>query len=405
MADPVVTPTPDPLSRPIRVVVQQPALSHYRIPVFRELAKRPGIDLCVVYGDEKGITNVSPDGFRAEFVKLHDIRIGPGLVRWHPAQYRYCTPRHADVVVLSWSTRYLSLVPGLVRARWNDLGVVLWGHGYSKAEKQMRRRSRNALIAFADSVVLYNYTAAQAIIDSGASPPERVFVALNTLDLEPIRAVAASWRKNPEALARFRFENHLDAGPVVLFVSRLFESNRTDLLIRATPELLRHYPALSVVIVGDGPDAPRLKQLAEDLGVAKAVRFVGALYGEEAIAPWFLSADVFCYPTNVGLSLIHAMSYALPIVTGDRQEAQNPEIEALHDGINGLTFKDGDAASLAQSLLMVLRDPAQKRRLGEAAEETVTGDFTIEKMVDGLEAAIRVAAVRHGRYGPNPAVR
>lgn len=389
--------TPSIHERPIRVVIQQPALSHYRVAVFRELARRPGIDLKVVYGDERGITNAPPDGFEAEFVKLHDIRVGRAVVRWHPAQYRYATPKHADVVVLSWSTRYLTLLPALARARWNDLGIVLWGHGYSKSETALRQRSRNAMLGFADSVVLYNYSAAQAIIDAGSADPDRVFVALNTLDLDPIRAVADRWRADPDALAKFRFEKRLDAAPVVLFVSRLYPGNRTDLLIRAAPLLAARFPGLKIVIIGDGPDAPRLKELAASLGSDQAVVFVGPLFGEEQLAPWFLSADVFCYPTNIGLSIIHAMSYGLPVVTGDRQEAQNPEIEALRSGENGLVFRDGDPESLAEAVGMILSDPALRRRLGYAAVETVTGDFSMEKMVDGLEAAVRVAAVRHGR--------
>lgn len=396
MAPPPSTTQPSTPQRPIRVVIQQPALSHYRVPVFRELAKRPGIDLCVVYGDEQGITNATPDGFEARFVKLHDVRFGSSLVRWHPAQFRFSTPEHADVVVLSWSTRYLSLLPGLVRARWNDLGIVLWGHGYSKTETDLRKRSRNALVTFADSVLLYNYSAAQAMIDSGAADPKRLFVALNTIDLQPIREVASRWRADKHALARFRFQNNLDAGPVVLFVSRLYPANHTDLLIRAVPTLATRFPGLAVVIVGDGPDAARLRSMAEELGVQRTIRFVGAVYNETAVAPWFLSADLFCYPTNVGLSLIHAMSYGLPVITGDREGAQNPEIEALRNGVNGLVFKDGDPLALAEAASAILSDAAFRRRLGEAAVDTVTGDFTMDKMVDGLESAIRVAAVRHG---------
>ncbi|CAG1010781.1 GDP-mannose-dependent alpha-(1-6)-phosphatidylinositol monomannoside mannosyltransferase [Phycisphaerales bacterium] len=383
-------------SRPIRVVIQQPVLSHYRVPVFRELARRPGIDLKVVYGDEAGISNAKPDGFRAEFVKLHDIHVFGSLLRFHPAQYRYCTREQADVVVHSWSMRYATQLPGLMRARWNDLGVVLWGHGYSKADSRLRIWGRTTLLGFADSVLFYNYSAAQTLIDSGRLRPERAFVALNTLDLAPAREVAERWRAEPRKLARFRFENGLDSGPVVLFVSRLYEANRTDLLVRAVVPLARRFSNLKVVIIGDGPDAARLRRIASDLGVEGTVRFVGALYGEENIAPWFLSADVFCYPTNIGLSLIHAMSYGLPVVTGDRIGAHNPEIEAFRDGVNGLFFREKDVDSLSESLGAILSDPGLKRRLSEAALSTVTNDFTIEKMVDGMEAAIRCAAVNHG---------
>ena len=40
-------------TQPIRVVIQQPALPKYRVPVFRELAKRPDIDLTLYFGEKK----------------------------------------------------------------------------------------------------------------------------------------------------------------------------------------------------------------------------------------------------------------------------------------------------------------------------------------------------------------
>ncbi|MDX2132164.1 MAG: glycosyltransferase family 4 protein [Planctomycetota bacterium] len=388
-------PLPAPTTGTIRVVIQQPCLSHYRVPVFRELASRRGLDLLVLYGDEKGITNVAPEGFRAEFVKLHDMRVAGTLVRYHAAQFSHCRRECADVVVLSWSTRYASLVPGLARARWNDLGVVLWGHGYSKAETRIRRRLRTLLPGVTDSVLFYNYTAAQDLIDTNLIRPERVFVALNTIDLSPVQAAADVWRRDPARLARFRFEHGLGAGPVVLFVSRLFAENQTDVLVRAAPALASRFPGAKVVIVGDGPDAPRLRALAKDIGADDAVRFAGAVFGEENVAPWFLSADVFCYPANVGLSLIHALSYSLPVVTGDRLQSQNPEIEAFRDNVNGLLFRHAEPDSLVETLSLLLGDAALRRRLSEGALDTVTNDYSIPKMVDGMEAAIRYAAARH----------
>lgn len=382
---------------PTRVVLQQPCLTKYRIPIFRELARRPGIDLTVVYGDEAGITNAQPEGFKAEFVKLHDKSIGNLLIRYHAAQYAYCTRERADVVILSWSTRYLSLLPGLVRARWNGVGVVLWGHGYSKSETSLRRATRRRFAGLADSLLFYNNTAAQQFLDEGGAPLDRVFVALNTIDLTPVFDQADRWRADTAALAKFRARLNLGAGPVVLFVSRLYRSNRCDLLLEAVRRLGASVPGLKVLVVGDGPDGPRLRELAQSLGVMDRVVFAGAVFSEDQLAPYFVSADVFCYPANIGLSLIHALGYGLPIVTSSKVEAQNPEIEAFRPGVNGLHYDDGDADSLAQTLQSVLTDGAHRSRLAQGAADTVRGDFLVEKMVDGMEAAIRTAAIRQPR--------
>ena len=381
----------------MRVVIQQPALAKYRVPVFRELARRPGIDLLVAYGNEKGINNVDPDGFEGVMIPIHDFKVLGTPLRWHAAHYQFVTPRRADVMVLSWSTRYLTLVPSLVRARWNGVGTVLWGHGYSKSETRLRENSRGAVADFADSVLFYNHGSAQRFIDRGYSSPERVFVALNTLDITAINAAKKVWQADPARLAAFRSEKGLN-GPTVLFVSRLNADNRVDLLLKAAAVLHKDLPALKVVIVGAGPEADALKSLARTLGLGQAAIFTGAIYDEVDLAPYFLSAGAFCYPVNIGLSLIHAMAYGVPVVTSNRLTAQNPEIEALKDGINGCCYQDGEVDALAGVLGLILSDGALRQSLSDGAIATVTEDFNISKMVDGMEAAIRFAAARHRQY-------
>lgn len=381
----------------MRVVIQQPALAKYRVPVFRELARRPGIDLLVAYGNEKGINNVDPDGFEGVMIPIHDFKVLGTPLRWHAAHYQFVTPRRADVMVLSWSTRYLTLVPSLVRARWNGVGTVLWGHGYSKSETRLRENSRGAVADFADSVLFYNHGSAQRFIDRGYSSPERVFVALNTLDITAINAAKKVWQADPARLAAFRSEKGLN-GPTVLFVSRLNADNRVDLLLKAAAVLHKDLPALKVVIVGAGPEADALKSLARTLGLGQAAIFTGAIYDEVDLAPYFLSAGAFCYPVNIGLSLIHAMAYGVPVVTSNRLTSQNPEIEAFKDGINGCCYQDGEVDALAGVLGLILSDGALRQSLSDGAIATVTEDFNISKMVDGMEAAIRFAAARHRQY-------
>jgi glycosyltransferase involved in cell wall biosynthesis len=378
----------------IRVVLTQPTLTKYRVPVFKELASRPGIDLLVVHGEETNMPTAKPDGFRTRLVPLRERIAGSEIFRWHDAQIDFCSPDHADAVVLSWSSRYLSLLPGLARARWNGVGSVLWGHGYSKAETRLRDWSRATLSGLADALLFYNHGAAQLYIDSQYAPAESVFVALNTIDQAPIRAAIASWTADPARLREFKARERLDTGPIILFVSRLNPWNRTEMLVRAAGPLRERFPGVQVVIVGDGPDLERLRRAARDAGVENAVRFTGAVYGEEQLAPWFLSASVFAYPANIGLSLIHAMCYSLPIVTSRLQRAQNPEIEAFRDGYNGLGYDDGSQASLEQCLTRVLADDALRQDLALNAGRTVLNNYTITTMADGLEAAVRHAAYR-----------
>jgi glycosyltransferase involved in cell wall biosynthesis len=381
----------------IRLVVQQPALPHYRVPVFAELSRRSGLSLRVVHGAVPDLTNAPAAGFRAELVPTRRLRLPGRTLSWQGAQLRLARRREADVLILSWNLNYLSLVPALLRARRQGVATILWGHGYSKRESPRRRWARMRVTGLASGLLLYDRRSARRCVESGVDEA-RVFVAPNSLDQRPIEAAQRPW-DDPARLEEFRRSADLPRDRVVLFVSRLVAANRVDLLVQAAARLRPAFPDLRVLVIGGGPEAEPLRHLARSLELGQVVRFLGPLYDEGALAPYFRCASVFCYPANVGLSLLHAFGYGLPAVTSDHIEAHNPEIDALRRGENGLLYADGDAADLARVLERLLADPALRERLGREARRTVREEFTLEKMVDGMEAAVLAAAATRGRRG------
>jgi glycosyltransferase involved in cell wall biosynthesis len=384
-----------PASDPIRVTLVQPALPAYRVPVFRELAARPGIDLTVRFAEQPDLTNAEPGGFRAEPIRQTTLRLRGQSLILVPELLSLATRKRSDVLLAPWNTRSVLLGPALARARRQGVGTALWGHGFSKRESARRLAMRDRAGRRADAVVFYNHAAADAFrarhpgyLASGGG----AFVAINSLDQTPIQAARQDWLARPGDLAAFRAEHTLpDPGrPVAIFVSRLMEENRVDLLLEATARI----PDLTTVVIGNGPDRDRLGALAETLGVAGRVLFPGAVYGEDRIAPWYLSSGVFVYPVNIGLSAMHALGYGVPIVTSDDLASHNPEIEAVEDGVNALLYRDGDVDAMADAIRALTGDREKQRAFSEAARATVLERFNVTKMVDGLEAAIRHAHAR-----------
>ena len=374
---------------PLRLIVQQVALPKYRIPVFRELASRPGIDLAVVYAPNSRHVNAEPDGFEAI---PREVRWLPGGFMWHDAQLEICDPARADVVSLSWNSRFLSLGPALRRARRAGIGSVVWGHGFSKKQGALRGAMRRRLAGRADAAQFYTPGAAEAFVAEGF-PRERTFVALNAIDQSPVRAARAALDADPARLGAFRERLGLAGGPVLLFVSRLEPLNRLDLLLEAAARLRDDHPGLRVLVVGDGADRARLEEITDRLALRDAVHFAGAVYGEDELAPYFASATAYVYPAHIGLSLLHAFGYALPVITDDGP-MHGPEIEALTDGENGLVYREGDLDGLVGKIRALLDDPGLRDRLGAGAERTVTERYSIATMVDGMVAAARFAAGR-----------
>ncbi|HXV25102.1 MAG TPA: glycosyltransferase family 4 protein [Alphaproteobacteria bacterium] len=376
----------------IRVIIEQPSLAKYRLPVFQELSRRPGLDFRLCYSKAPTLPNVEPEGLNARFVPSWRYTLAGRRMIWNSSCWQNARRGAADVLLLNWNLNHLNLLPTLLRARANGVATILWGHGYSKAEANWRRKGRHAAAGLATALLFYNFSTARQFIEQGW-PSERIYVALNALDQRPVQAARRVWLDEPDQLAAFKRLQGITDGPVLLYVSRLKPENRVDLLIRATASLRLRHPALSTIIIGTGAELEELKALAQAEGVADAVRFMGALYDEMALAPWFLSADAFCYPANIGLSLLHAFGYGLPVITSDRNDLQNPEIEALEPGGNGLVYRHDDLESLTATLDRLITDRAVRARL--AAEAHATSErFNLHSMVDGIERAIRYSAAR-----------
>ncbi len=373
--------------------MHQPSLAKYRVPVFAELARRPGVAFRLNHGEIPGLPNVEPSGFDADFEPAR--RIGPGgRLMWNGHVPNRAAAFAADAVILSWNANDFSLVPNLWRLRRLGVGTVVWGHGFGQPESAKRRIPRDFIGKRADAVVVYDTGTAAKLIGRGFDE-RRVFVAQNALDESAARTARQWWLERPDELAAWRHEHDLDGRQVILFVSRLTEKSRFPLLFDALRQL-SDLPEARLVLIGNG-DLDAARRLAEAAGVADRVQLAGPIYDEAALAPYFITARCMCYPAGVGLSVIHAFGYGLPIVTGDDMTRHNPEIAAVRLGENGLLYKDGDVADLASKLRRLLTESALRNQLAAAAEATVTDDFNLATMVDGLEAAARFAAERRGQ--------
>lgn len=377
----------------LRVNLVYQALPEYRVAVWRELARRPGIDLTVFHGSTPGLPSVEAEGFRA--IPIADLSPAPHRMMVYPRLLGLASRKASDVLVAPWTLRSALLVPAVLRAKASGVGTVLWGHGYSKQERPRKLKLRERQGKLADALVFYDQRTA-AGFERRHPRFEGAFVAKNTIDLDAIESARARHAASGAAAEHtwrdlgFGVPFLERRGPIALHVSRLADDNGVEVLIDATARV----PDMTSVVVGAGPREARLRALAEAAGVQERVRFVGDRYREDELAPLFALADLFVYPKNVGLSLIHALAYGVPVLTGDDLASHNPEVCALEDGVNGALFRHGDAAALAGKIQELFAAPDVLGDMSRAARANVHRDFPMDRMVDGLEQAIRHAAAR-----------
>jgi glycosyltransferase involved in cell wall biosynthesis len=155
--------------------------------------------------------------------------------------------------------------------------------------------------------------------------------------------------------------------------------------------MVQQDPSVLLVVIGDGALKGSLQQLAGELHMSESVRWLGSFYEEDRLAPWFLIARCFVYPGAIGLSLIHALNYGLPVITHDQMRNHMPEIAALKPGVNGLLFRRNDPSDLAAKIRLVCGDRDLREKLSLGARWAIRDHFNMNHMVGQMVQAIRAA--------------
>lgn len=389
------------VTKPARVLFVQPVLPSYRVPVFAGLAKRGFEVTC--WSDHhppSSLKHVDASGL-FETRDHPERRIGPFISQLSLIKAAWSDD--FDTLVFPWNIRYLELPLALLGARMRGVPCVLWGHARSKQERKTSRFLRNAAGRGATACMTYDEGARLEVIQEGFTP-SRVFTAKNALDNQSSRDAELYWAEHQQDLLKFRANRGIEDRPLVLYVSRLEPEKRIDRLLRSFGKVVQAIPSARLIIIGSGPEEEALRALAASLNLAEMVSFVGAIHDERTLAAWFSSAKVLAYPTNLGLSLLHAFSYGVPVITSDRASEHGPEFFALRPGENGLTYRSGDEVHFAQQIIACLTDPSLQERLSAGARSTIDapGGFNLETMLDGMEAALRFAIAQGKPRGYQP---
>jgi glycosyltransferase involved in cell wall biosynthesis len=141
-------------------------------------------------------------------------------------------------------------------------------------------------------------------------------------------------------------------------------------------------PDVQVRIVGIGPRLESLRRLADDLGLAPNLSFLGAVRDRVQLMRHYFEADLFCLPSlqeGFGIVFLEAMAAGLPIVAA--RAGATPEV--VKENQVGLLFRPGDPGELSRLLARMLGDAelrcsfsaAALQRVEEYAQNKVASEF------------------------------
>lgn len=152
--------------------------------------------------------------------------------------------------------------------------------------------------------------------------------------------------------------------PPLIYAGRLLAEKRVDLLLRAVERVTFSTEGPLLTVIGEGSQRQELRDLAETLGIAERVRFLGYLETNEDVWAAMQGARIAVQPSSregFGLFPLEAMALGLPVVYCESSE--NAVMELVHHGTHGICSA-AEPEALARALDDLLADPDECRRLG-----------------------------------------
>ncbi len=355
-----------------RVIVFQPALPSYRLDFFNRVAKRLRSCFTVSYSPtDMGALSAgvaSPPWARM----LPPIRQLSGM-EWQPGILT-TRMRRGDILVVCGAPRNISSMLMLVVARLRGVKTVWWGHYWSSTSKAHRFFLRRLLMRFASVILFYTDHEVDEYRASYGKSDQRTVTALNNgINIDPVVSLRAPY----DAAERDK---------AILFIGRVTAKAELQVLLHAIAD-----PRLGDVrldIIGDGEERQVLESLACKLALDDRITWHGGTTDETVIAGIANRCRLFAYPGGVGLSLLHAMAYGLPVVVHDDRWVQMPEIAAFYRAGNGLSFTHGSSAALAEALLQALDRTLEDRAWSDASIRVTETEFNTQAMADRFCALV-----------------
>lgn len=234
----------------------------------------------------------------------------------------------------------------------------------------------------ADKIVCVSQPAKQNLVQNWGVDGRKIVIIPNGVNVEQFSKTADS------AAIRAQLAIHPDA-PVIMFVGGFQFWHGLDRLLESFAQVLKDTPLAQLVLVGDGPARASVEQQAQQLGIVNNLHITG-MVAHTRVPELLTIADVVTIPYPrlpkemwfSPLKLYEYMAAGKTIVASAEGQIQ----EVIENGRNGLLVPPGDVDSLAQAIIHLLHNPAERAQLGrnarQQAVERHSWDGHIQQLVE-----------------------
>lgn len=353
----------------------------YRVALFAYLqAHRKDICWHILYtshteGDRAW--QVSLEGLEnVHFLRSHVLKVKGGAVGGTASRFIHIpygltkTLNEVKPDVIIGGEYNLSAVRALLWAKRHGVPYVNMTDGTLRSETyigRVQRATRKLIIGKADSFLASGTRAKEKLLHWGADP-EKIAVSYLTVDVTPY----------------LRLQRQPEPGSL-LYVGRISREKGLDLLVAALAKMRKD---CVLQVVGNDVDGEqeKIQALAEELGVASKIRWLGYREGE-ALYQAYARAAVLAVPSRsdcFGLILVEAGCAGLPIVASCYADGA---CDVITPGVNGQIADPEKPEAFAACLDGLLENPGAPETLRGALGEK----FSFAAAAEGYVRAVNLA--------------
>jgi glycosyltransferase involved in cell wall biosynthesis len=269
---------------------------------------------------------------------------------------------------------------GRVAGRSLRIPVVFTVHGWAftpgvpPSRAAVYRRLERMAGPFASRLITVSEFDRELALDAKIATADRVVTVHNGMPDVPASLRAEPGRTPPKLVMVARFEPQKDHATLIRALGGLREM------------------AWSLDLIGEGPGMQAIRTLAEQLGIAERIRFLGHRMDVHRL---LAEAQVAVLITNwegLPLSILEAMRAGLPVLASD----VGGIAETIRDGQTGYLVTRGAVEQVRERLGRLLGDPALRRSFGAAGRAFYERQFTLEHCVSRT-LAVYESVVARGR--------
>ena len=227
---------------------------------------------------------------------------------------------------------------------------------------------------FTNKVIVFTELERKDLVAFKVTKPEKIVVINSGLELENYREVVIDAHGQRDELRTERDKT------MVGMIGRLEPVKGPEYLVEAAKLVIERFPKVKFLIVGEGSLRNKLELQCKKMDILDKIVFAG---WREDIPKILSILDILVLPSlneAVGRILIEAGACGVPVVVTDVGGV--PEI--VNDNQTGILVPPRDSYSLAQAIILLLKNKEKRKKMGEAAKNWIDDKFSAYRMVESI---------------------